>query len=163
MRVVLEKSRYFRRCWARTTAYWPGPLLGPSECYCSSIILIPRHGTRRNVSIPFPSIKRSSFIKSIYSAASETENPRRNIAKAVRRVFFRILVFYVSLYFGWNDAGPDGGCAQILGIFITGLIVPYNDPNLLQCEFSLLMLYKAGLIHSSQPRVLLLSLPMSLP
>ncbi|KAG1795908.1 general APC amino acid permease [Suillus variegatus] len=38
-------------------------------------------------------------------AASETENPRRNIAKAVRR---------------------------ILGIFITGLIVPYNDPNLLQ-------------------------------
>jgi len=47
-------------------------------------------------------------------AASETENPRRNIAKAVRRVFFRILVFY------------------ILGIFITGLIVPYNDPNLLQ-------------------------------
>jgi amino acid transporter len=47
-------------------------------------------------------------------AASETENPRRNIAKAVRRVFFRILIFY------------------ILGIFITGLIVPYNDPNLLQ-------------------------------
>ncbi|KAG1738964.1 general APC amino acid permease [Suillus lakei] len=47
-------------------------------------------------------------------AASETENPRRNIAKAVRRVFFRILVFY------------------ILGIFVTGLIVPYNDPNLLQ-------------------------------
>lgn len=47
-------------------------------------------------------------------AASETENPRRNIAKAVRRVFFRILVFY------------------LLGIFITGLIVPYNDPNLLQ-------------------------------
>lgn len=47
-------------------------------------------------------------------AASETENPRRNIAKAVRRVFFRILVFY------------------ILGIFITGLIVPFNDPNLLQ-------------------------------
>ncbi|KAJ8587576.1 general amino acid permease 1 [Rhizopogon salebrosus TDB-379] len=47
-------------------------------------------------------------------AASETENPRRNIAKAVRRVFYRILIFYM------------------LGIFITGLIVPYNDPSLLQ-------------------------------
>ncbi|KAL4062544.1 amino acid permease/ SLC12A domain-containing protein [Scleroderma citrinum] len=47
-------------------------------------------------------------------AASETENPRRNIAKAVRRVFYRICIFY------------------ILGVFITGLIVPYNDPNLLQ-------------------------------
>ncbi|KIJ21134.1 hypothetical protein PAXINDRAFT_165882 [Paxillus involutus ATCC 200175] len=46
-------------------------------------------------------------------AASETENPRRNIAKAVRRVFYRICIFYM------------------LGIFITGLLVPYNDPSLL--------------------------------
>ena len=30
------------------------------------------------------------------SAASETESPRRNIAKAVQRVFYRIVVFYVS-------------------------------------------------------------------
>ncbi|KIO17672.1 hypothetical protein M407DRAFT_12255 [Tulasnella calospora MUT 4182] len=28
-------------------------------------------------------------------AASETESPRRNIAKAVRRVFYRILIFYI--------------------------------------------------------------------
>lgn len=47
-------------------------------------------------------------------AASETENPRRNIKKAVGRVFWRILFFY------------------IIGVFVTGLIVPYNDPNLLQ-------------------------------
>ncbi|KIJ21086.1 hypothetical protein PAXINDRAFT_66437 [Paxillus involutus ATCC 200175] len=47
-------------------------------------------------------------------AASETENPRRNIAKAVRRVFYRICIFYM------------------LGVFITGLLVPYNDPSLLQ-------------------------------
>ncbi|KII86065.1 hypothetical protein PLICRDRAFT_178353 [Plicaturopsis crispa FD-325 SS-3] len=47
-------------------------------------------------------------------AASETESPRRNIAKAVRRVFFRIVVFY------------------ILGLLITGMVVPYNDPLLLQ-------------------------------
>ncbi|KAG9014332.1 hypothetical protein FRB94_012738 [Tulasnella sp. JGI-2019a] len=46
-------------------------------------------------------------------AASETESPRRNISKAVRRVFYRILIFYV------------------LGILITGMLIPYNDPNLL--------------------------------
>ncbi|KAH7909949.1 amino acid permease/ SLC12A domain-containing protein [Hygrophoropsis aurantiaca] len=46
-------------------------------------------------------------------AASETQNPRRNIAKAVRRVFYRIFIFY------------------ILGLLITGLLVPYNDPSLL--------------------------------
>lgn len=46
-------------------------------------------------------------------AASETESPRRNIAKAVRRVFIRIAMFYV------------------LGILITGMIVPSNDPKLL--------------------------------
>lgn len=33
---------------------------------------------------------------SLPSAASETESPRRNVSKAVRRVFWRILVFYVS-------------------------------------------------------------------
>lgn len=47
-------------------------------------------------------------------AASETESPRRNIAKAVKRVFWRILIFYV------------------LGVLITGMLVPYNDPNLLK-------------------------------
>jgi len=47
-------------------------------------------------------------------AASETESPRRNIAKAVRRVFYRILIFYM------------------LGIFVTGLLVPYNDQDLLK-------------------------------
>ena len=31
----------------------------------------------------------------IPSAASETESPRRNISKAVKRVFWRILIFYV--------------------------------------------------------------------
>ncbi|KAI0792215.1 general amino acid permease 1 [Abortiporus biennis] len=47
-------------------------------------------------------------------AASETESPRRNIAKAVRRVFYRIIVFYM------------------LGVLITGMLIPYNDDRLLQ-------------------------------
>ncbi|KAJ3485871.1 hypothetical protein NLI96_g4646 [Meripilus lineatus] len=46
-------------------------------------------------------------------AASETESPRRNIAKAVRRVFYRILIFY------------------LLGVLITGMLIPYTDDRLL--------------------------------
>jgi amino acid transporter len=49
-------------------------------------------------------------------AASETESPRRNIAKAVRRVFYRILVFY------------------ILGILMIGMLVAYNDEDLLSLQ-----------------------------
>ncbi|KAH7305506.1 amino acid permease [Stachybotrys elegans] len=46
-------------------------------------------------------------------ASGETENPRRNIPKAVRRVFWRILIFYV------------------LAIFLVGLCVSSEDPRLL--------------------------------
>ncbi|EFY87065.1 amino acid transporter, putative [Metarhizium acridum CQMa 102] len=46
-------------------------------------------------------------------ASGETENPRRNIPKAIRRVFWRIAVFYV------------------LSIFLVGLCVSSTDPNLL--------------------------------
>ncbi|KAH9479305.1 Dicarboxylic amino acid permease [Psilocybe cubensis] len=49
-------------------------------------------------------------------AASETESPRRNIAKAVRRVFYRILIFY------------------ILGILMIGMLVAYNDEDLLSLQ-----------------------------
>jgi len=64
----------------------------------------------------------STFVNAAFSfqgmelvaiAASETENPRRNIAKAVRRVFWRIAIFY------------------ILGIIISGLLVPSDDDELL--------------------------------
>ena len=46
-------------------------------------------------------------------ASGETENPRRNIPKAVRRVFWRIAIFYV------------------LSIFLVGLCVSSEDPKLL--------------------------------
>lgn len=46
-------------------------------------------------------------------AAGESENPRKNVPKAIKQVFWRILLFY------------------ILSIFIIGLVIPYNDPNLL--------------------------------
>jgi amino acid transporter len=46
-------------------------------------------------------------------ASGETENPRRNIPKAVRRVFWRIAIFY------------------ILAIFLVGLCVSSDDSRLL--------------------------------
>lgn len=46
-------------------------------------------------------------------AASETESPRRNIGKAVNRVVYRIVVFYV------------------LGILMIGMLVSYDDDALL--------------------------------
>ncbi|PMD44336.1 amino acid permease-like protein [Hyaloscypha variabilis F] len=54
-----------------------------------------------------------SGIENISIAAAETQSPRRNIPIAARRIFWRVCIFY------------------ILSIFMVGLIVPSNDPNLL--------------------------------
>jgi lysine-specific permease len=51
-------------------------------------------------------------------AAGESENPRKNVPKAIKQVFWRILLFY------------------ILAIFIIGLIIPYDDPMLLKSAVS---------------------------
>ena len=91
--------------------YWrnPGPLNGAG--------LEPKHvGLDRFLGI-LSVIVQAAFsfqgMELVAVAASETESPRRNIAKAVRRVFFRVCIFYM------------------LGILITGMIVPSNDPHLL--------------------------------
>ena len=52
-------------------------------------------------------------VEMVAVAAGESENPRRNIPKAVRRVFWRILFFYV------------------LGSFAIGILIPYNEKRLL--------------------------------
>ena len=44
--------------------------------------------------------------------AAETHNPTKNIPRAIRGVWIRILLFY------------------IIGVFMLGLICPSNDPNL---------------------------------
>ncbi|MFO6297267.1 amino acid permease [Rahnella selenatireducens] len=49
-------------------------------------------------------------------AAGESENPGKNIPRAVRQVFWRILLFY------------------ILAILVISLIIPYTDPSLLRNE-----------------------------
>ena len=52
-------------------------------------------------------------VETVAVAAGEAENPRHNIPKAVRRVFWRILFFYV------------------LGSLAIGVLLPYNEPRLL--------------------------------
>jgi lysine-specific permease len=45
-------------------------------------------------------------------AAGESENPRQNVPKSIRQVFWRILLFYM------------------LTILVIGLLIPYTNPNL---------------------------------
>ncbi|WWD05376.1 hypothetical protein V865_003450 [Kwoniella europaea PYCC6329] len=53
-------------------------------------------------------------IESIAVAAAEVKNPRVALTKAIKRLFWRITIFYILL------------------IFVVGLLVPYNDSSLLQ-------------------------------
>lgn len=55
-----------------------------------------------------------SGIENISIAASETRNPRQAIPQAARRIFVRVVAFYV------------------ISIFFVGMIVPSNDGNLLK-------------------------------
>ncbi|WP_440112706.1 amino acid permease [Paenibacillus sp. QZ-Y1] len=51
-------------------------------------------------------------------AAGESENPRENVPRAIRQVFWRILIFY------------------ILAITVISLIIPYTHPNLLKGDLN---------------------------
>ena len=46
-------------------------------------------------------------------AAAETKNPRRNLPRAIKLIYIRIIVFYIC------------------GVFVVGLLVPSNDPKLI--------------------------------
>lgn len=50
--------------------------------------------------------------------AGESEDPEKNIPKAIKQVFWRILIFY------------------ILAIFVIGMIIPYTSPQLLGADVS---------------------------
>ncbi|KAF1021740.1 MAG: Lysine-specific permease [Paracidovorax wautersii] len=71
-------------------------------------------------------------------AAGESENPRVNVPKAVRQVFWRILLFYV------------------LAILVIGLLIPYTDPQLLRNDVTdvtvspfTLVFERAGLLSAA--------------
>lgn len=67
-------------------------------------------------------------------AAGESENPRETVPKAIKQIFWRILLFYV------------------LAILVIGLLVPYDNPNLVHSNIEdialspfTLVFQKAGL------------------
>ncbi|WP_046226070.1 amino acid permease [Paenibacillus dauci] len=71
-------------------------------------------------------------------AAGESENPREHVPRAIRQVFWRILIFY------------------ILAILVIGLIIPYTTPSLLGSDLSdigvspfTLIFEKAGLAFAA--------------
>lgn len=68
-------------------------------------------------------------------AAGESEDPAKNVPKAVNSVFWRILLFYV------------------LAIFVIGLLIPYTNPNLQNDSVMVspftLILKKAGIAFAA--------------
>jgi len=67
--------------------------------------------------------------------AGESENPKKDIPKAIKSVFWRILLFY------------------ILAIFVIGMIIPFTDPRLLSGEVAVspftLVFERAGLAFAA--------------
>ncbi|ESK87568.1 amino acid transporter [Moniliophthora roreri MCA 2997] len=53
-----------------------------------------------------------SFVGSETMAAGEAKNPRRNVPKAIKKVYIRLLLFYIG------------------GTFVISLLVPSNEPRL---------------------------------
>lgn len=71
-------------------------------------------------------------------ASGESEDPERNVPRAIRSVFWRVLIFYV------------------FSILVIGLIVPYTDPSLLKSDVDnitispfTLVFQKAGLAFAA--------------
>ncbi|KAF1052555.1 MAG: Lysine-specific permease [Delftia tsuruhatensis] len=71
-------------------------------------------------------------------AAGESENPAKNVPRAVRQVFWRILLFYV------------------LAILVISLLIPYTDPQLLKNDLGdisvspfTLVFERAGLLSAA--------------
>jgi len=71
-------------------------------------------------------------------AAGESENPEKNVPKAIKTVFWRILLFYV------------------FAIIVISFLVPFNDPNLLKTSTTdiayspfTVVFYRAGLAFAA--------------
>lgn len=88
--------------------YWKNP--GPFVPYDGIT------GSTGNFLAFFSAFINASFsyigVETVVVAAAETENPHKSIPKAVKRVTYRILFFYV------------------LGTLLIGMIIPSNDPAL---------------------------------
>lgn len=76
-----------------------------------------------------------SSVETISMAAAETYAPRRNIPKAAKRVFVRVLLFYGKFFSSLKDqdTGYDNSSfGKVISIFMITLLVPSDDPMLLR-------------------------------
>jgi lysine-specific permease len=67
-------------------------------------------------------------------AAAETADPSRNVPKAIRTVFWRILLFYIG------------------SIFVVGTLISYTDPNLLNADESHIAFSPFTMVFQQLPR-----------
>ena len=116
---LLETPRSVRpvrwHCWGERTFPWVLDRYGPSS------LLYDRHRDRRcepfrlacRAAQSLLGGHRNDVIRMYFQiAAGEAKNPRRNLPKAIRRVYIRILLFYIG------------------GVTVVGLLVPSTDPGL---------------------------------
>ncbi|KAB8228875.1 amino acid permease/ SLC12A domain-containing protein [Aspergillus alliaceus] len=61
-----------------------------------------------------PAVYSYASVENVTLLAGETQNPRKNIPRAAKRIVWRVIIFYV------------------ITIFMITLLVPSNDPNLLK-------------------------------
>ncbi|KAF5365670.1 hypothetical protein D9758_003319 [Tetrapyrgos nigripes] len=92
--------------------YWQHPD-GPMGHYLKSQV----HGESLSIFLGFWATLTNALFAFIGTeligvTVGEAENPRRNIPRAIRQTFYRILVFYIG------------------GVFVIGLIVPSTNENL---------------------------------
>jgi lysine-specific permease len=67
-------------------------------------------------------------------AAAETTNPSKNVPKAIRTVFWRILLFYIG------------------SIFVVGTLIAYTDPNLMHGDESHIAYSPFTMVFQQLPR-----------
>jgi amino acid transporter len=89
--------------------YWRHPT-GPMGQYLESEV----HNTHLAIFLGFWSTLTNALFAYIGTeligvTVGEAENPRRNIPRAIRKTFYRILIFYIG------------------GVFVIGLVVPSTD------------------------------------
>ncbi|KAF8959041.1 amino acid permease/ SLC12A domain-containing protein [Flammula alnicola] len=92
--------------------YWHAPN-GPMGSY----LLTEVHNEKTAIFLGFWAVLTNALFAFIGTeligvTVGEAENPRKNIPTAIRRTFWRILIFYIG------------------GVFVIGLTVPRTDPNL---------------------------------
>jgi lysine-specific permease len=73
--------------------------------------------------------------ESVGLAAAESADPGRNVPKAIRTVFWRILLFYIG------------------SIFVVGTLISYNDPNLMNGDETHIAFSPFTMVFQHLPRV----------